>query len=184
MGIITRFVRIFKADIHGVMDQLEDRGLLLKQYLRDMEEALAQKETRLGKVVAARNQAQQAGEKYRLEIKKLEHDLEVAIKKDKDEIARLLIKKIIPLTKLRDGVRHHMDHLDQEIGGIKECIDQQRLQYESLKHRSRQYFHKAEQDVWEKANPIIDPDNISEVLSDEEIEIELLQRKEALCSNT
>ena len=33
MSIMTRFVRIFKADIHGVMDQLEDKGLLLKQYL-------------------------------------------------------------------------------------------------------------------------------------------------------
>jgi phage shock protein A len=180
MGIMTRLLRIFKADIHGVMDQLEDRSLLLKQYLRDMEEALEQKDSRLGRVVAARNQAQQASEKYRLEIEKLEQDLAVAIKKEKDEIARLLIKKIIPLTKIRDGVRHHLDNLDQEIDGIKECIDQQRMQYEHLKHQSRQFFHKAEQDAWQKSDPIIDPNNISEALSDEEIEIELLQRKEAL----
>ena len=123
MGLMTRFVRIFKADIHGVMDQLEDKGLLLKQYLRDMEDALAQKENRLGKVAAAQNQTQQASEKYRLEINKLEQDLTVAIKKDKDEIARMLIKKILPLTKLRDDVQHHLDHLDQKIVGIKACID-------------------------------------------------------------
>jgi len=40
MGITTRLVRIFKADLHGVMDQLEDQGLLLKQHLRDMQAAL------------------------------------------------------------------------------------------------------------------------------------------------
>ena len=180
MGLMTRFVRIFKADIHGVMDQLEDKGLLLKQYLRDMEDALAQKENRLGKVAAAQNQTQQASEKYRLEINKLEQDLTVAIKKDKDEIARMLIKKILPLTKLRDDLQHHLDHLDQKIVGIKACIDQQRMQYEQLKHQSGQYFHKAEQEAWEKSNSKMDPDFILEAISSQEIEIELLQRKEAL----
>ena len=182
MRILNRFVRIFKADIHGVMDQLEDKGLLLKQYLRDMEDALSKKETRLRKINAARTLAQQESENYRLEIEKLEQDLTVALKKDKDDIARLLIKKIIPFTKLHDGVRHHIDNLDREITAIKEGIDQQRIQYEHLKHRSRQYFHQAEQAAWEKAGAFFNPGNISEDLSKEEIELELLQRKEALSS--
>jgi phage shock protein A len=182
MGIITRFVRIFKADIHGVMDQLEDKGLLLKQYLRDMEEALSQKETCLRKVNAARTQAQQESENYRRELEKLEADLTVALKKDKDDIARLLIKKIIPLTKLRDGVRHHIDNLDREISEIRDGIDQQRIQYEHLKHRSMQYFHKAEQAAREKAGTFFNPGDISEDMSNEEIELELLQRKESLSS--
>ena len=100
MGITTRLIRLFKADIHGVMDQLEDKGLLLKQSLRDMEDALAQKETRLGRVLADRNQTQQACEKNRLEINKFEQDLAMALKKDKDEIARMLIRKILPLNQM------------------------------------------------------------------------------------
>ena len=32
MGIMTRIMRLCKADLHGVMDQLEDKELLLKQY--------------------------------------------------------------------------------------------------------------------------------------------------------
>jgi phage shock protein A len=47
MGILTRIVRICKADIHGVMDHIEDQGLLLKQHLRDMEKALSEKEAGL-----------------------------------------------------------------------------------------------------------------------------------------
>ena len=47
MGIASRMVNIFKADVHGVVDQFEDQGLLLKQYLRDMAEALSQKEAEL-----------------------------------------------------------------------------------------------------------------------------------------
>jgi len=41
MGIMTRFTRIFKADIHGVMDQIENKELILKQGLREMEASLA-----------------------------------------------------------------------------------------------------------------------------------------------
>ena len=86
MGIMTRFVRIFKADIHGVMDQLEDKGLLLKQYLRDMEAALEQKKARLQKVNVSRNQVLRERDRYHREINKLEQDLEVALKRNKDNI--------------------------------------------------------------------------------------------------
>ncbi len=109
MGITTRLIRIFKADIHGVMDQFEDKGLLLKQYLRDMQDALSEKETCLKQVTVARTQAQQDDENYGLEIEKLEHDLTIAFRKDRDDIARLLIKRIIPLKKLRKRVRQHID---------------------------------------------------------------------------
>ena len=182
MGIMTRFVRIFKADIHGVMDQFEDKGLLLKQYLRDMQDALSEKETCLKQVTVARTQAQQDDENYGLEIEKLEHDLTIAFRKDRDDIARLLIKRIIPLKKLRKRVRQHIDNLDREITAMKDGIDQQRIQYEDLKHRSRQYFHRADQTVWEKAGTIFNPGDVSDDLSNEEIELELLQRKEALAS--
>ena len=180
MGILNRFVRIFKADIHGVMDQLEDKGLLLRQYLRDMEDALAQKEAWLGRVTAARDQARQESARHDREIDKLEQDLAVAIKKDKNDIARMLIKKILPLTKLRESLENHMDHLKQEIAGIKESIDQQRMQYEHLKQQARQYFHQAEQQAWEKSNTVFEADSITSMLGDDEIEIELLRRKEAL----
>jgi phage shock protein A len=56
MAIIARIVEIFKADIHGVMDQLEDQGLLLKQHLRDMAEALHRRETKLRKMRVSHNQ--------------------------------------------------------------------------------------------------------------------------------
>ena len=156
MGIMSRFVRIFKADIHGVMDQLEDKALLLKQYLRDMEASLEQKETRLKKVNAARNQARRECDKYSLEIHKMEQDIETAIQKGKDDIARLLIKKLRPLCKLRDGLADHMDTLDQDAAGFQDCIARQRLQLDQLRHRAREYFHTAEQNEWERpAQPFL-----------------------------
>jgi len=179
MGIMTRFTRLCKADMHGVIDQLEDKGLLLRQVFRDMEEELDRKESRLKQMRASRDQAQREFEKYTQECEKLENDLEVAIEKDKDAIARSLIKKLKPLMCHRDELERHVKTLNQEITHFRECVDEQRLQYEQLQLRSTEYFHKTKREEWEKAVSGITGHDASREPSDEEIDLELLQRKEA-----
>jgi phage shock protein A len=179
MGIMTRVVRIFKADVHGVMDQLEDQGLLLKQHLRDMAEALNLKEVKLNKMRAFRKQAQQEYDKYQQQSQTLEQDLAVAIRKNKDEIARMLIRKIKPLDSLRDEIAVRIRNLDEEISYYRDHLDQQRLQYDRLKHRSVDFFHKTPMHEWQNDQAEIDHAAKCGEFSDEEIELELLKRKEA-----
>ena len=40
MALINRVTRLFKADIHAVLDQIEEPEQLLRQAVRDMEEEL------------------------------------------------------------------------------------------------------------------------------------------------
>ncbi len=180
MGIFNRMVRSCKADIHGVMDQLEDQGLLLRQHLREMETALGRKNVRLKKMTASRQHAQQEFDKYRLECDKLEQDLTVAIEKNRDDIARYLIKKLKPVECHRDELGCHIENLDQEITQLKEYVEKQQLQYEQFKLKAAAYFHKAEQREWDKTITTIIPCGIARELCEEEIELELIQRKEAI----
>jgi len=180
MGILTRIVRLFKADIHGVVDQLEDQGLLLKQHLRDMERALSQKEAKLNKMVASQRKARQEYEKYKRESEKMEQDLIASIEKDRDDIARLLIKKLKPLTGHRDELGHHIEVLDKEVVQLRDYVDKQRLQYEQFRLKSSEYFHKTEQQEWENTLSDIIPNVIERGLREEEIELELIKRKEAI----
>lgn len=180
MAILTRLIKLFKADIHGVMDQLEDQGLLLKQHLRDMEESLGQKEARLKKMLLSRDLAQQDHDKSKKEPENLEQNLEVAIKKERDDIARMLIKKLKPLAKIQEERRHHIDILNQEISHFNHALEQQHLQYEQLKQKSHAYFHRKEQNGLEQTFTTMGPNRICQELSEEEVELELLQRKEML----
>ena len=180
MAILTRIFQQFRADVHGVMDQLEDQGLLLKQHLRDMEEALVQKETELKKMGIAEEQAQQEFQKGKKETEDLESDLETAIKKDRDDIARLLIKKLKPLTRIQSERRYHIDLLNHEIGQFKENLAQQRVQYEELKKKATTYFLRTEKQRWEEPVSAAPSGFSVNELSEEEVELELLQRKEAL----
>jgi phage shock protein A len=179
MSILARMIRMFKADIHGVMDQLEDKELLLKQYLRDMETALAQKEARLRTLVSSQKQIQQDYDKHKLEIEKLEKDLSLAIEKERDDLSRMLIKKLKPLVALREELDRQLEALTQEIAQFKDCIEHQRMQYSQLKHRSTEYFRRAEQQKWDKILSTSTPDISALDLNEEAVELELLHRKEA-----
>ena len=180
MAIMTRFMRLCKADIHGVMDQLEDKGLVLKQCLRDMEQEIDRKEATLKKVVASREQAQREHEKYVQEGEKLEQDLSVAIEKNKDDIARLLIRKLKPLIYHRDELGRHVETLDLKINQFGECVEEQRLQFEQLQLQCAEYFQGIEREEWKKAMSDVVPRSVSREPSEEEVELELLQRKEAV----
>ena len=180
MSILTRIFRLFKADIHGVMDHIEDQGLLLKQHLRDMEESLVQKEAKLKQMCFARDQARQNYEKGKKENDKLEQDLEVAIRKDRDDIARMLIKKIKPLARIQLERSSHIERLDHEIGRLNEDIEQKRLQYERLRQQAAIFFDRAEKQNEGQRWPGMHANFGAHKISDEEIELELLQRKEAL----
>ena len=180
MAIIDRIIKIFKADIHGVMDQLENRELLLKQHLRDMEEALHRKEATLRKMTARHSQRQKDLAGYRQQWETLDHDLTVALRKDKDDIARMLIRKIKPLENLRDGLTRHLEALNEEMIQYKAHLQQQRLRYEQLKYRIIEYLQETQMQQWEKdaVVPVL-ADGFEEP-ADQEIELELLKRKEAL----
>jgi phage shock protein A len=180
MAILTRILQLFKADIHGVMDHIEDQGLLLKQHLRDMEESLVQNEAKLKQMCFARDQAQQDYEKGVKENSNLEQDLAVAIRKDRDDIARMLIKKLKPLAHIQSERCGHIDRLNYETKQFKENIELQRLQYEQLRQQAAIFFHRTEKQNEDHRWPAMQADFGVHDLSDEEIELELLQRKEAL----
>lgn len=183
MSIMTRMIRLWKADMHGVMDQFEDKKLLLNQHLREMEEALEQKEAQLRNLNASRNRSGDESEKYDSEIAKLEKDLNAAIEKEKDDIARFLIRKLRPLKDHRDELERHIKRLDNEISGLKECLSEQRLAYERMQLQARDFVRKSERDGWEYAFSAGTGKSVHEP-SDEEIELELLRRKEAVKGGT
>ena len=180
MGIMTRFVRLCKADMHGVMDQLEDKDLLVKQLLRDMEEELGRKEGRMTTLRASQEQTKRAFEKYVEECKKLDDDVTAAVEKGKDDIARMVLKKLKQSSNHRDELKRQLDGLDRDLEDLKGCIAEQRLQYDQVQLRSKEYLRSVRQDEWMKTAAEAAPFSTSNEPSDEEIELELLKRKDAV----
>ncbi len=179
MGVFSRIFRLCKADLHGVMDQLEDKSLLLKQYLREMEENLKHKEDRLEQIEGNCRQIRRELVQREQESRKLEQDLELAVRKDKDEIARMLIRKRRTLDGGSGQLQRQLEMLMEEKSRIDETLQQQRLQYDELKIKTAAFCRQAEQKQYEAPDANLGAAFAWQAPSDEEIELELLQRKEA-----
>jgi phage shock protein A len=180
MAILSRMMRLFKADVHGVMDQLEDKGLLLKQYLREMEASLKDKEDRLHRIELAIKQAESDLDQRKEEVQKLENDLDLAIRKKKDDIARMLIRKRRSLQGTCEQLKHQVETLTQENSRLSEVLARQRLQYDQLKvkvaaFRQQEQTEEFGDEITANGHP-----QTWRAPTNEEIELELLQRKEAM----
>ena len=179
MSIFSRMFRLCKADLHGVMDQLEDRGLLLKQCLREMEESLKHKEVRLDQIARAAEQIRRALARHDEESLKLEQDLELAVGKEKDEIARMLIRKRRTLQSACRQLQRQLESLVEEQGQVAGILEKQRLQYDQLKAKAAAFCRQAEESRFEDPLETVDGAFAWLTPTEEEIELELLQRKEA-----
>ena len=113
-------------------------------------------------------------------MEKLEKDLELAVRKDKDDIARMLIRKRRMLQAGCDGMQHQVQRIEEEEAHLAEILNQQLLQYQELKVKAAEYCNRAELRSFADAAEVKAESGFSSAPAEEEIEIELLQRKEAL----
>ena len=60
MGVFTRIKDMTKASINELLDKVEDPVIMLNQYLRDMEEEIAQAEVTVAKQIANERKLQQS----------------------------------------------------------------------------------------------------------------------------
>jgi len=180
MGLMTRFFRLCKADLHGVMDQIEDRELLLKQYLREMEDALSKKEADLKRLAAERETAGRERDDYEIRGRALEDDISTALDKEKDDIARHLIRKLLPITSLIKTLDARLERLDARINHLREAIRKQRQEYDQIRVRAASLSGSARKDRYPEGGVEYSTRTMDAEPSDQDVELELLKRKDRL----
>lgn len=177
MSIATRFVRLWKADLHGVMESIEDKGLLLKQCLREMEDELQTREAALHTLVKKKEKAKQEQETLQQENSKVENDLEASVSMGKDDISRFLIKKRFLLCRHLQELAGHIQRLEQDSLNSQKSVAARKAHYEKIKLQASEFFRSAENKEWENVLSEIIPTTTFQEPSNEEVELELLKRK-------
>ncbi len=118
MALINRLSRLFKADLHAVLDHIEEPELLLNQSIREMEEDLAAQEKRHEGLALEQRRMAARRDEARESIARLEEELDVCFDSGKEDLARILIKRKLQAQRLHkrldDGVdalvRSHAEH--------------------------------------------------------------------------
>ena len=173
LKLFDRIATLLKADAHGVVESLEERSLLLKQYLREAElelnrkraelEGLREEEKRLRETLARREEESRA----------LDEDVTLALAGGKDDLARFAIRRLLPRRNEAKALAVRLGEIVDESEALAGRLAEQERQFETLKTRVRAELARApETDV--SAAWLAEP-----VVADEEIELEILRRRRA-----
>lgn len=143
MALINRISRLFKADFHAVLDQIEEPEALLRQAIRDMEDDLASTEQRIA--VRAHDQEALTVRKAELENARSEIDaqLDLCFESEKDDLAKSLIKKKLEAERLlkRLSAKHvsNANYLDEQ----RTMLDENAATLESLRQKAELFTQRA-----------------------------------------
>lgn len=93
MALITRIGRLFRADLHAVLDSMEEPAEVLRQSIRDMKDVISdgEGEVRVGERQLARLRRQ--AEAVETEIQGFDRELDICFATGKQELARAVIRK-------------------------------------------------------------------------------------------
>ena len=189
MKFLDRALRLVRADAHGVMDQLEERSLLLKQHLREAEVEITRKRVRVEALEEEERQVGQEAIRLERQLAGLDEDIELALAGDKEDLARFAVKRLLPVRDSLRVLRERGEEIREERVQLSERLDAQEEQFEELRQEVAARLvtarrEKAAREARDGCSALADADSTlagSRVagVSDEEVELELLRRREA-----
>ena len=137
MALIARFARLFNADVHAVLDRIEEPETLLKQAVRDMREELAKGEQRLRWLHGELGQLGKKAAAGQAALDDLAQELDICFAADQHDLARSLIRRKLAqeqrnraLAEQQDAITHEMAQLDQRLVEQREQLAQMQQQVE------------------------------------------------------
>ena len=171
MALITRVSRLFKADMHAVLDRIEEPLSLLRQAIREMEDALAEQQARLKQLELEQRAVEQRAAELEKQPAALDAKLDLCFANGNEELAKKLTRRKLQATRLAA-------HLHNKLEALAETIGQERRLYEDNLERLEAMRQKADC-LAETTAPrdAVDLDAELGVL-DDEVEIAFLQEKE------
>ncbi len=136
MALISRLNQLFQADFHAVLDRIEEPDTLLRQAVRDMEDALARDEQRLKHLHADRAQMTNRLDDLQASLTRLDEELDVCFAADEDDLAKGVIRRQLETHKLGAILARKKATIEEELGDLGARTVENRGRLESMRQRA------------------------------------------------
>ena len=167
MALVNRITRIFTADLHAVLDRIEEQEVLLAQSIREMADAVAADERRLGAVKERRQQCQRDLAASNARLAEFDRELDLCLGSDQDDLARSVIRKKLAESRAAASLTSTAREAEETIAELTARLDERRRDLEEISQQA---------EVVRRDRPVAKTDY--EAVSDNDVEIALLAEKE------
>ena len=173
MTLIARVSRLFRADLHAVLDRVEEPDLVLRQAVREMEEDLARDGRNREALLAELQRMAARDEEIERSLSGMEEELDVCFEAGKDDLGRALIRRRLEgksyratLARRREGIQEKLARLEKRIREHSAQLDAMRQKAELFTPREAEPFVG---EPWDVPDPRV---------RDEDVEVAFLRERQ------
>jgi phage shock protein A len=172
MALISRVSRLFTADVHAVLDRIEEPQVLLKQAIREMEDEAASGGQQLKWLRHEKQQLEKKRDAGSTLVDELDSELDICFEAGEEELARSLVKRKLTEQQRTKTATAQLDSVASAIVELSAVLDDQRHKLREMQQNAEILTEDARTDAGISesfAGPEIGP---------EEIDIAFLREKQ------
>ncbi len=136
MGIFSRFTDIINSNINSILDKAEDPEKMVRLIIQEMEETLVEVRTQSAKLIADKKELRRRVERLRREAEDWEAKAEIALGKDREDLARAALKEKAGAEEAGMAIEVDLEVIDHNLEKLSGDIAQ--LQAKLLDAKTRQ----------------------------------------------
>ena len=170
MPLIKRLSRAFKADMHAVLDSIEEPASLLKQAVRDV----LNDQQHLKQLHKTKDHQQSTQRDYQLQLKQINDEIEVSFAADQHDLARKAIRRKLELERAMKLLARQQQSTDRLLDELQQRLKENQEKLNAMRQKQEVLVSTNSEDSFESV-----PQYSEVTVSEDEVEIAFLKEQQA-----
>jgi phage shock protein A len=173
MTLLTRLTRLFRADVHAVLDSIEEPEVLLRQAIREMEEALENDVRSIRNMEWERQQLTACSTEMNSGLSAIDAEIDLCFAANKETLVRALIRRKLEMQHQLRSVNSKLTNIEEEQSRLNKHVAEKQACLNKIRQQAEMV--SAQDKKGAERNFRTSPETS---IGDEDIEIALLREKQ------